>query len=74
MPDEQARKNGIQLAFPGHEDSLGGLTKREYVATAALQGMLASDMSTDRTKANKTRWADAAVEFADALLERLERE
>jgi hypothetical protein len=45
-----------------------GLTKRELFAAMALQGMLSSDMSTDRTKANKPRWAKAAVEFADELL------
>jgi len=48
-----------------------GMTKRELFAIKALQGMLSSDMSTDRTKANKPAWAKAAIEFADALIRKL---
>lgn len=41
---------------------------RDYFAAKAMQGMLASDVYTDRTKVNKRKWADVAYEFADAML------
>ena len=46
----------------------GGLTKREYFASMAMQGLCASpDMRDARTEAN------LAVKLAGALLEELER-
>jgi len=52
---------------------------RREIATAALQGMLSSPPFVDRFgvfNANKTRWetrwAEAACDFADALLDKLE--
>ena len=46
-----------------------GVTVRDYFAAKALQGMLASDSSVDRTKVNKKKWAKVALEFADAMIE-----
>jgi hypothetical protein len=42
---------------------------RDQFAAAALQGMLASDSSIDRTKVNKSAWSHVAYEFVDAMLE-----
>lgn len=50
-----------------------GMTLRDYFAAAALQGMLASDSSVDRTKVNKAIWAKIAYAFADALLAEREK-
>lgn len=50
------------------------VTKREYLASAALQGLLASAPMCDRTKVNKSAWARVAVEFADALLAELRKD
>lgn len=41
---------------------------RDEFAMAALQGMLASDSSVDRTKVVKSTWAKIAYEFADAMV------
>lgn len=48
-----------------------GLTKREYFAGLALQGMLAQKDINDRYKPNII---ENAVEFADLLLEQLEKQ
>lgn len=45
-----------------------GMLLRDYIATAALNGMLASDSSVDRTKVNKRVWAKVAYDFADAMM------
>jgi hypothetical protein len=51
------------------------LTKREYFAGLALQGILSVDISNQYT--TPAQWvkcqAEAAVEFADALLEELKK-
>lgn len=68
---------GADMAFPAnglHKDSTyenadwTGLSKREYFAAAALQGMLASG---DGEEEHPTRIAEYAVECADALLKAL---
>lgn len=48
----------------------GGLTKREYFAALAMQGLLSSETHYPDRQANAKR----AVEFADALLTELEKE
>lgn len=71
-----SRASAFPLAFgAGGEFRIGehGLTKREFLAALALQGMIASAPIIDRTKAHKPRWAIAAVEFADELLKALAR-
>lgn len=54
-----------------------GLSKREYVATAALQGLLAdSERRTDDKREGETcaqATARLAVEHADALIDALNR-
>lgn len=42
---------------------------RDYFAGEALNGMLASDSSVDRTAVKKRVWACAAYDFSDAMLE-----
>ena len=50
-----------------------GADRRFEAAKAVLKGMLASDATVDRTTVGPARWADVAVRFADALIERLDR-
>jgi hypothetical protein len=50
-----------------------GMSLRDYFAAKALNGMLASDSSVDRTKVNKAKWAEVAYEFADAMLKAREQ-
>lgn len=57
--------HGDDAAFPGSQP---GLTKREYFAAMALQGLLA-----DGTNAFESEEIRYAVAFADALIEALNR-
>lgn len=50
--------------------SVGGLTKREYAAIAAMHGLLRDRYADD---VSKLYIAKVSVEFADALLAELER-
>jgi hypothetical protein len=65
--------NGNDLAHPVkylHDEDffcLGGLTKREWIAARAMQGMLADPYNSERFEVI----ADEAVRAADALIERL---
>jgi hypothetical protein len=52
-------------AFPDARNGCYGLTKREYFAACALQGILAADRCGDFTSANN------AVDQADAIIEAL---
>ena len=52
-----------------HTEQLGGLTKREYFAAMAMQGLLAADVNYVVTE---DRTALFAVQHADALLAQLE--
>ena len=54
------------LGHFGDVKSIGGLTKREYFAAAALQGFLANGWNAPK------EIAERAVEFADALILALE--
>lgn len=58
--------NGERAAFPvvGNDPDFGGLTKREYFAAMAMQGLIAGQWHNSM--------AQQAVEFADELLEALE--
>jgi len=55
-----------------HAGELGpgfwGMSLRDYFAALALNGMLASDSSVDRTMVNKLKWARVAYAFADAMI------
>lgn len=67
-------KNG----YPLHEDGISfgneglchGLTKREYAAIKAMQGLLANDYNS-QTRVDVL--ASSSVMFADALLKELEK-
>lgn len=80
------KSKGNKPAFPpnaGWEHSEAkGLSKREYIATKALQGMLASyhlqiDVQQNDPRYNGQNFAEVmaknSVEFADALLAELEK-
>ena len=43
-------------------------TMRDDFAARALQGMIESAPTCNRTKINKRRWAQVAYEWADAML------
>ena len=66
---ESARDNGNLLAFPINEriPFHTGLTKREYFAGLAMQGMLANP----ETYGDREIMMHAAVENADTLLKEL---
>ncbi len=57
------------MTFPDHDafgsDNTCGLTKREYFAALALQGVLASCVNADP---HADTAATMAVEYADALI------
>lgn len=59
-PDQQ---NGAEPAFP-FDSGLYGLTKREYFAAAALQGLCMRNTPMEQA-------ATTAVLYADATLKRL---
>lgn len=51
------------------ETDCGGMTLRDFMAAAALQGMIASaPTQMDRFKIDKNVWAGVAYGFADAML------
>jgi len=62
-------KNGEKRAFPAdeHTHTDGGLTKREYFAGLAMQGMAMSDLKFEDM-------AHDAVKMADALLAELRKQ
>ena len=63
---EEAERNGIRQAFADEVNI--GLTKREYFAGLAMQGLLANPKLTDDYES--PLMADA-VSYADSLLEAL---
>lgn len=65
-----SEKDGGPAFPPVHnpETHPSGMTLRDYFAGIALQGMLSSDSSIDRTKIKKDVWARVAYAFADAML------
>ena len=50
-----------------------GLTKREYFAGLAMQGILSSRGLQEALNQDRTKWEDCAVEYADLLLAALEK-
>lgn len=58
---------GNEAAFP-LEDYSAGLSKREYFAALAMQGLRNSDLDNSQPYIGTAR---AAVKFADALIEAL---
>jgi len=65
-PNETAFPIGM---LPGEQ----GLTKREYFASMAMQGLL-SNSSVMNTQITKTLMANLAIGSADALIEQLNKE
>ena len=76
-------ENGKQSAFPldgnhiGHPDTIG-LTKREYFAGLAMQGLLANEngfivSTTEKTSESAINKAKFCVIMADELLKQLEK-
>ena len=65
-------ENGKQTAFAccNEQDIMYGLTKREYIAISAMQGMLASGYG-DFKDAHQDYIAELAVKQSDALLSAL---
>ena len=64
-------KNGDMAAYPNNHVGFNrGLTKREYFAAKAMQGMLSRPQGTYDTI---ERTAETAVKYADALLAALEK-
>lgn len=59
-------------AFPASNDTTTGLTKREYFAAMALQGIL-SNAATNNDVETSHIVEDACL-FADALIEELNKE
>lgn len=76
--------NGNDTAFPTdvwcesrnggfyQEGTDPGLTKREYFAALAMQGMMAN--ATHLQEVEPEEWLDNAVSIANALIEALNRE
>jgi hypothetical protein len=72
--------NKNESAFPttkeslNYRDGMSGLTKREYFAAQALQGLLAGDVISSFKSGQMTarEAAEEAVSYADAVLARLE--
>ncbi len=56
-------------AFPQSEEQTLGLTKREYFAAMALQGLLAGRMADSEVSAQE--WSEWAVEYANELINAL---
>lgn len=66
-------KNGNKSAFPQHHYPVAdkGLTKREYFAAMALQGLLGGGNSNFSINGKEKPVNEAAVILADALLAEL---
>lgn len=64
--------NPNDCAFPFDRNKIivGGLTKREYFAAMALQGILADNRNND----NEKNYAIVAIRLADALIEQLNKQ
>jgi hypothetical protein len=68
-------ENGEKCAFgfEGLTSLAEGLTKREYFAAMAMQGILSSRGLQEAISADRLRWEAFAVEMADNLLEELDK-
>ena len=67
-------KNADKSAFPHPDDTLSskiGLTKREYFAAMAMQGLCANSIAGSHNKPSNL--AIDAVMYADALLKELDK-
>lgn len=66
-------KNDAAFARPASENNMGeyGLSKREYFAALALQGLLSDSGETYPMPKEISEWA---VKYADALIDALNQE
>jgi hypothetical protein len=64
---EEAKANGRENAFP--DQRWKGLTKREWFAGMAMQGLIACEIVI--VSGDATELANFAVDHADAILKRL---
>jgi hypothetical protein len=64
QPNDSATGYGYATQHTSYSEN--GLTKREYFASLAMQGLLSGKIQTDSVFV-----ADYAVEFADALIKSL---
>jgi hypothetical protein len=69
-------KNGEQpITVFDHEQGFNGLTKREYFAGLAMQGLLANSAFSIDTDINLTvteQYTISAIKYADELLKQLQ--
>lgn len=75
-------KNGQQPAFPdpqSYDKGVNGLTKREYFAAMAMQGLISKEGEVDHesrsdkyTSTYQEKLIRKAVSYADELLKQLE--
>jgi hypothetical protein len=65
--------NGNNPAFPQIPGASPGLSKREYMATDILKGMLANSEVNIGIEGFKEKIAEAAVLYANALLKELNK-
>ncbi len=63
--------NPNDAAFPYDQMSTAGMTKREYIATQALVGILAMYAGHGVLEPGSILATEQAVEYADALITRL---
>lgn len=68
-PKELGNRSAFPMAMIEHTVNSPGLTKKERIAMAAMQGLL-----TLQTHDNPERIAELAVQHADALLNELAKE
>lgn len=65
IPLKEGQKTGFEKLFTG-------LSKREYFAAMAMQGLLSSRGLQEALNLDKQKWEDFAIEMADRLLTSLE--
>lgn len=72
MENSKQSAFGYGLANNGGFRETKGLTKREYFAGLAMQGMISStDLNLSKQEANIIAWQ--SIQFADELLKELEK-
>jgi len=71
---DQCEKSGMTQSGNGGFMQFHGLTKREYFAGLAMQGLLASNAIYKGRTDNREALAIDAIAFADELLKQLDNE
>lgn len=75
MGEDMKRDDGgpafphLSIGYDGASNITGGMSLRDCFAAQALNGMISSCPTTNRTAANKHVRAGVAYDFADAMLE-----